>query len=195
MHLSLLAQEATDAAAGGIEPRQSDINWILIAGMIQPFVVTLLTKRNVKPGTLRIVNVVLAAMVGAFNAVYEDQQNGGPFDWKRAIVVAVGVWVTSATAYVHLWKGSAPLEKLDDATANFGVGTKDAATPVSNAEVIETVNQVGQVVVDATSTAPALVPAEEPLPEKSTAEITGADRFQWTFTATPMAPPPPPPPS
>jgi hypothetical protein len=200
----LLAQTDTPEI---VEPRQSDINWILIAGLLQPFVTTLLTKKNVSPGTLRVVNAVLAAIVGAANAIYEDQQNGGPFDWKRAMVVAVGVWLTSATAYVHLWKDTAALKKVDNATENFGVGTKNAAVPVSNQEILERVEDVGQVVVDATpaqQAPPAQLPVEisdpistEAYPDMSMAEIHGSDRFRWTFTAEPVIPiasPPPPPP-
>jgi hypothetical protein len=193
-----------------VEPRQSDLNWILIAGMLQPFLVTFLTKKNVSPGTLRIANAVMAAIVGAANAVYEDQQHGGPFDWKRAMIVSVGVWLTSATAYVHLWKDTAALNKIDQATENFGVGKKNAAVPVTNQEILERVEDVGQVVVDATPANPVAqapvssppVDVSQPItieapPDRSTAEITGSDRFRWTFTAEPVVPlagPPPPPP-
>lgn len=155
-----------------IEPRQSDVSWILLAGMVQPFVTELLTKQNVNPGIKRVVNVLLAACVGAANAIYEDQQNGGPFDWKRAMVVAVGVWLTSATAYVHLWKDTAALKKVDAATANFGVGTKDEVLPDGSVAISgATIQDPGPLSTD----------------------------YEWTITAKPIAakspeiPPPAPP--
>jgi len=169
-----------------VEPRQSDINWILIAGLLQPFATEILTEFNVKPGIKRVVNFVLSAMVGTANALYEDQQNGGPFDWKRAMIVTLGVWATSATAYVHLWKDTAVLNKVDEATAGFGVGTQNSAEPVQPVPV-----------------APPPVPDTHPpvssgLADVERARVEAAAGFHWTIQATPVTPiagPPPPPPA
>lgn len=177
--LSVLLAEQAEV----IEPRMSDINWVLIAGVLQPFLVQLITKQNVSSGLKRVLNVILAALVGAGNAIYEDQQNGGPFDWKRAVVVAVGVWLASATAYVHLWKDTTALKAVDAATANIGLGTPLVAvsTPASGDQHPSPPN------------APPTPEIETQVSDKSVAERMGQDRFRWTFTAEPIAPPPPPP--
>jgi hypothetical protein len=188
--LTLAVQDIT-------EPSQSDVNWVLLAGLLQPLVVTLLTKKNASPGLMRVANVVLAGLVGAANALYEDQQNGGPYDWKRAMVVAVGVWLTSATAYVHLWKDTTAIKKVDDATANFGMGSRDAAlrmAPVTKDDLVEALDLAPAQAnpTDHRGAGNQAVPG--PVPEDPTRAGPGDPAlFTWKIEATPIAPPPPPP--
>jgi hypothetical protein len=101
----------------------------VVAGVVVPLLVGLLTKLHAPSGIKAVLNAGLSAVAGTLTAT---AANSGAFSW-REIVTAIGMtWITSVATHYGLYKPTAVDTKL---APNSGLG-RDVIKPAPVEDVL-----------------------------------------------------------
>lgn len=91
-----------------------------LLGLLLPLIVALLTKYNVAPGVRIWINMLLSAAAGVVGTLVASD---GGFAWVTFILATISAFLTSALAYVSVYKPTGAAAGLANKTKGFGVGT------------------------------------------------------------------------
>lgn len=112
-------------------------------GLLVPILVGLITKKYTDKRTKAIVNVVASAVVGS--AAYLVADTGG-YDFAGFFNATINALIASFAAYYGVLKPTGVAGKVQDATANIGVGKVDQAAKAAdlNPEVTAVESPTGE---------------------------------------------------
>jgi len=89
----------------------------LVSGVIVPLLVGVLTKLNASSGVKAVLNLGLSALAAGLATANEID-----FTWKPFLVNFAFTWVVSVATYYGFWRPTEVSTKVQEATAEFGVG-------------------------------------------------------------------------
>lgn len=98
-----------------------------LLGLLLPLVVALLTKYDVAPGVRIWVNMFLSAAAGAVGTLIASD---GGFAWVTFILSSVAAFLTSALAYMGVYKPTGAAAGVASKTASFGFGSSQSLAGV-----------------------------------------------------------------
>jgi hypothetical protein len=90
----------------------------VVSGVVIPLLVGVITKLQASPAVKAVVHAMLAALAGALATIVPDV----PWDWEEFIVDWATAWVVGVATYFGLWKPTAVAQRVQEATARFGIG-------------------------------------------------------------------------
>lgn len=90
----------------------------MIAGTFLPILVGIVTKKLAAGG---LKSIVLAALSGATGVINGAINADGAFS-SESLQAAFLAWVVAVASYYGFWKPTGGAEKVQDATANAGIG-------------------------------------------------------------------------
>jgi hypothetical protein len=91
----------------------------LLAGVLIPLLVGLLTKLEAPSGVKAVMNAALSALSGALATIAPD---GSGFSWKPFLVFWATTWVVSIATYAGLWKPTGVAPAVQRSTGSVGIG-------------------------------------------------------------------------
>jgi|SRR5688572_4935115 len=89
----------------------------LVAGVVIPLLVGVLTKLDAHSGVKAVLNLGLSALAAGLATVNEID-----FRWHPFLVNFAFTWVVSVATYYGFWRPTEVSIKVQEATAEFGVG-------------------------------------------------------------------------
>lgn len=90
----------------------------LIAGLVIPLLVALVSKRVASSGVKGLLNALLSAIAGI---IVVGIDNNGAFEANAVLNAGIATFVTSISAYYGIWKPTGVAQGVRNATADFGV--------------------------------------------------------------------------
>lgn len=89
----------------------------LVAGVIIPLLVGLLTKLNAPSGVKAVLNFGLSAAAGLLATTTEID-----FEWQPFLINWGFTWAISIATYYGLWRPTTVSTEVQEKTADFGIG-------------------------------------------------------------------------
>lgn len=115
---------------GQVEAIQVDLSLLnFVVGFVIPLLVGLITKLRASSGLKASMNLALSVVGGAIVTVIEA--DGTIEDWKQFLTGIVMTWLISQTSYTGLWKPNGVSAKVQEATANTGLGSPNLEVAVA----------------------------------------------------------------
>lgn len=112
----------------------------MIAGLVIPLLVGLVTKINASGGLRAVLNAFFSAVAGAIAVIGTDLERA---ELRTFVVAIVSTWIVSVATYYGVWKPTGVAGSVIDATGRFGLssppvvqtddkGVEDAGNPYSD---------------------------------------------------------------
>lgn len=80
----------------------------LAVNIVLPILVDLVSKASAPGGWKATIHAFLVAVIGFGSTAIVALNAGTPFEWRDALVLAVGGWFISTATYFKAWKGTLP---------------------------------------------------------------------------------------
>jgi len=75
----------------------------LALGTLLPVLVGLVTKASWGGGVRAVLLAALSALSGVLSSALDAANSGAAWDWRSALITAVGVWVSAVATHFGLW--------------------------------------------------------------------------------------------
>lgn len=91
----------------------------LIAGVLIPLLVGVITKMRASEGLKAIVNAGLSAVAGALTAVLAST---GAVRWQSVVISILSTWIVSVASHYGFWKPTGASQAVQSVAPTFGLG-------------------------------------------------------------------------